>query len=74
MLLLEAKEHKRAITCFALSESGDSILSGSSDKTVRVCDQALLSFKESNLINKTSITYHLFFTDMENGTKEIGVC
>ncbi|URE36106.1 WD domain, G-beta repeat [Musa troglodytarum] len=36
MLLSEAKEHKRAITCFALSESGDGILSGSSDKTVRI--------------------------------------
>nr|XP_009411673.2 PREDICTED: putative E3 ubiquitin-protein ligase LIN-1 [Musa acuminata subsp. malaccensis] len=40
MLLLEAKEHKRAITCFALSESGDSILSGSSDKTVRIWKMA----------------------------------
>ncbi|XP_008789861.4 putative E3 ubiquitin-protein ligase LIN-1 isoform X1 [Phoenix dactylifera] len=36
MLVLEVKEHKRPVTCFTLFEPGDSLLSGSSDKTVRV--------------------------------------
>lgn len=36
MLVFEAKEHRRPVTCFALIEPGDSLLSGSSDKTVRV--------------------------------------
>ncbi|KAG1371264.1 putative E3 ubiquitin-protein ligase LIN-1 [Cocos nucifera] len=36
MFVLEVKEHKRPVTCFTLFEPGDSLLSGSSDKTVRV--------------------------------------
>lgn len=36
VLLWEVKEHKRPITCFALSDPGDSLLSGSIDKTIRV--------------------------------------
>ncbi|XP_038980484.1 putative E3 ubiquitin-protein ligase LIN-1 isoform X2 [Phoenix dactylifera] len=36
MLVWEAKDHKRPVTCLTLFEPGDSLLSGSSDKTVRV--------------------------------------
>ncbi|WOL10325.1 E3 ubiquitin-protein ligase [Canna indica] len=36
MLLWEAEEHKRTVTCFTLSETGETFLSGSSDRTVRV--------------------------------------
>ncbi|KAK1317170.1 putative E3 ubiquitin-protein ligase LIN-1 [Acorus calamus] len=35
-LAWDAKEHKKAVTCFALFEPSDSLLSGSSDKTIRV--------------------------------------
>ncbi|KAF8387859.1 hypothetical protein HHK36_026521 [Tetracentron sinense] len=35
-LVWDVKEHKRAVTCFALFEPGDCLLSGSADKTVRV--------------------------------------
>lgn len=35
-LVCEIKEHKKPVTCFALFEQGDRLLSGSSDKTVRV--------------------------------------
>lgn len=30
------KEHKKAVTCFSLLESRDSLISGSLDKTIRV--------------------------------------
>ncbi|XP_072996839.1 putative E3 ubiquitin-protein ligase LIN-1 isoform X2 [Typha latifolia] len=40
MLAREVKGHKRAITCFALFEPGDNLLSGSSDKTIRVWKMA----------------------------------
>ncbi|XP_051203813.1 putative E3 ubiquitin-protein ligase LIN-1 isoform X1 [Lolium perenne] len=36
----EVKEHKKAVTCFALSESGEKLLSGSSDKSIRVWKMA----------------------------------
>ncbi|KAF9606163.1 hypothetical protein IFM89_023256 [Coptis chinensis] len=35
-LVWEVKEHKKAVTCFTLSEPGDSLLSGSADRTIRV--------------------------------------
>ncbi|KAK1293369.1 putative E3 ubiquitin-protein ligase LIN-1 [Acorus calamus] len=35
-LAWDVKEHKKAVTCFALFEPRDSLLSGSSDKTIRV--------------------------------------
>uniref|UniRef100_A0A2P2NXX6 Uncharacterized protein n=1 Tax=Rhizophora mucronata TaxID=61149 RepID=A0A2P2NXX6_RHIMU len=35
-LLWHMKEHKKAVTCFALFESGESLISGSVDKTIRV--------------------------------------
>lgn len=35
-LLWNIKEHKSAVTCFSLSETGESVLSGSADKTIRV--------------------------------------
>lgn len=36
ILVWDMKEHEKAVTCFALSEEGDSLLSGSTDKTIRV--------------------------------------
>lgn len=36
-LVLDMKEHKKAVTCFSLFEPGDGLLSGSADKTIRVC-------------------------------------
>ncbi|KAK9136874.1 hypothetical protein Sjap_007468 [Stephania japonica] len=35
-LVWDVKEHKKAVTCFTLSEPGDSLLSGSTDRTIRV--------------------------------------
>ncbi|CAH8343692.1 unnamed protein product [Eruca vesicaria subsp. sativa] len=35
-LLWNIKEHKSAVTCFSVSETGESVLSGSADKTIRI--------------------------------------
>ncbi|KAI3505102.1 hypothetical protein L1887_27007 [Cichorium endivia] len=35
-LVSDIKEHKKAVTCFALFEQGNCLLSGSSDKTIRI--------------------------------------
>ncbi|CAN8269578.1 unnamed protein product [Cochlearia groenlandica] len=35
-LLWDIKEHKSAVTCFSLSETGECVLSGSADKTIRM--------------------------------------
>ncbi|MQM11030.1 hypothetical protein Taro_043930 [Colocasia esculenta] len=35
-LLCEVQEHKKAVTCFTLSDPGNNLLSGSADKTIRV--------------------------------------
>ncbi|CAA7017112.1 unnamed protein product [Microthlaspi erraticum] len=35
-LLWDIKEHKSAVTCFSLSETGESVISGSADKTIRI--------------------------------------
>ncbi|EFH60872.1 transducin family protein, partial [Arabidopsis lyrata subsp. lyrata] len=35
-ILWDIKEHKSTVTCFSLSEAGESVLSGSADKTIRV--------------------------------------
>ncbi|XWS39021.1 hypothetical protein CRYUN_Cryun18bG0014400 [Craigia yunnanensis] len=35
-LVWDVKEHKKAVTCFSLFEPGESLLSGSADKTIRV--------------------------------------
>ncbi|KAL0699363.1 hypothetical protein Bca4012_055485 [Brassica carinata] len=35
-LLWKIKEHKSAVTCFSVSETGESVLSGSADKTIRI--------------------------------------
>ncbi|GFQ05909.1 putative E3 ubiquitin-protein ligase lin-1 [Phtheirospermum japonicum] len=35
-LVQEIKEHKKAVTCFALYEPGNCLLSGSSDKTIKM--------------------------------------
>ncbi|KAJ6824232.1 putative E3 ubiquitin-protein ligase LIN-1 isoform X1 [Iris pallida] len=36
VLVGDVKEHKKMVTCFALFEPGDSLLSGSLDKTIRI--------------------------------------
>ncbi|KAL5785199.1 hypothetical protein ACOSQ2_007591 [Xanthoceras sorbifolium] len=36
ILVWDIKEHRRAVTCFSLFEPGESLLSGSADKTIRV--------------------------------------
>lgn len=35
-LLWNIKDHKSAVTCFSVCETGESVLSGSADKTIRV--------------------------------------
>ncbi|KAK9059158.1 hypothetical protein SSX86_021777 [Deinandra increscens subsp. villosa] len=35
-LIADTKEHKKAVTCFALLEPGNYLLSGSTDKTIRI--------------------------------------
>ncbi|KAL7596995.1 hypothetical protein Lser_V15G30708 [Lactuca serriola] len=35
-LVSDIKEHKKAVTCFALFEQGNCLLSGSADKTIRI--------------------------------------
>ncbi|CAD6272781.1 unnamed protein product [Miscanthus lutarioriparius] len=35
VIIREVKEHKKAVTCFALSETGENLLSGSADKSIR---------------------------------------
>ncbi|KAJ8566002.1 hypothetical protein K7X08_008578 [Anisodus acutangulus] len=35
-LVRDMKEHKKAVTCFSISESGNCLLSGSSDKTIKI--------------------------------------
>ncbi|PWA47331.1 transducin/WD40 repeat-like superfamily protein [Artemisia annua] len=35
-LILDIMEHKKAVTCFTLMEQGNYLLSGSSDKTIRI--------------------------------------
>ncbi|CAM0955871.1 unnamed protein product [Alopecurus aequalis] len=40
VIIREVKEHKKAVTCFALSESGENLFSGSADKSIRVWKMA----------------------------------
>ncbi|KAL5202290.1 hypothetical protein ABZP36_013242 [Zizania latifolia] len=40
VIIREVKEHKKAVTCFALSETGENLLSGSADKSIRVWKMA----------------------------------
>ncbi|TVU19025.1 hypothetical protein EJB05_35150, partial [Eragrostis curvula] len=40
VIIREVKEHKKAVTCFALSENGENLLSGSADKSIRVWKMA----------------------------------
>lgn len=40
VIIREVKEHKKAVTCFTLSETGQNLLSGSDDKSVRVWEMA----------------------------------
>ncbi|KAL5996143.1 hypothetical protein ACLOJK_026216 [Asimina triloba] len=49
-LVWEIKEHKKAVTCFALYEPGDSLLSGSADKTIRVWKPVRRKLKCTDLL------------------------
>ncbi|XP_062179988.1 putative E3 ubiquitin-protein ligase LIN-1 isoform X2 [Phragmites australis] len=40
VIIREVKEHKKAVTCFAVSETGENLLSGSADKSIRVWKMA----------------------------------
>ncbi|XP_004963834.1 putative E3 ubiquitin-protein ligase LIN-1 [Setaria italica] len=40
VIIREVKEHKKAVTCFTLSETGENLLSGSADKSIRVWEMA----------------------------------
>ncbi|AQK85235.1 Transducin/WD40 repeat-like superfamily protein [Zea mays] len=40
VIIREVKEHKKAVTCFSLSETGENLLSGSADKSIRVWEMA----------------------------------
>ncbi|WVZ98217.1 hypothetical protein U9M48_043685, partial [Paspalum notatum var. saurae] len=40
VIIREVKEHKKAVTCFALSETGENLLSGSADKSIRVWEMS----------------------------------
>ncbi|KAJ1262561.1 hypothetical protein BS78_09G118200 [Paspalum vaginatum] len=40
VIIREVKEHKKAVTCFALSETGENLLSGSDDKSIRVWEMS----------------------------------
>ncbi|KAF8719996.1 hypothetical protein HU200_024766 [Digitaria exilis] len=40
VIIREVKEHKKAVTCFAISETGENLLSGSADKSIRVWEMA----------------------------------
>lgn len=35
-LVRDVREHKKAVTCFSISESGNCLLSGSADKTIKI--------------------------------------
>lgn len=36
ILVRDIREHKKAVTCFSISESGNCLLSGSADKTIKI--------------------------------------
>ncbi|CAN6333354.1 unnamed protein product [Urochloa humidicola] len=40
VIIREVREHKKAVTCFAPSETGENLLSGSADKSIRVWEMA----------------------------------
>jgi WD40 repeat protein len=42
VIIREVKEHKKAVTCFAISENGENLLSGSADKSIRVTNATTL--------------------------------
>ena len=49
VIIREVKEHTKAVSCFALSESGENLFSGSADKSIRVGNAIN---NEGNLITK----------------------
>lgn len=48
VLVWGVKEHRKAVTSFSLFEPGESLLSGSADKTIRVCIMLDFLFVETN--------------------------
>lgn len=72
-LIWDIKEHRKAVTCFSLFEPGNCLLSGSTDKTIRVNNvhfnnDKLLLFNWMDIRN-----LGLLFTDLANGPRETGV-
>jgi len=49
VIIREVKEHKKAGTCFALSETGENLLSGSADKSIRVTNKTAVLKPQRNI-------------------------
>lgn len=61
MLATEVKEHKKAVTCFALFEPGNNLLSGSCDKSIRV-NTIIVSFSlKIGKVHENKNSYTIFF-------------
>ncbi|KAM3358495.1 putative E3 ubiquitin-protein ligase LIN [Capsicum galapagoense] len=59
-LVRDVREHRRAVTCFSISESGNCLLSGSADKTIKIwrmlerkleCTETILTKDPIQIIN-----------------------
>lgn len=48
VIIREVKEHKKAVTCFAISETGENLLSGSADKSIRVTNTTAMLKPQEN--------------------------
>lgn len=70
-LVRDIKVHKKAVTCFSLLEPQNCLLTGSADKTIRVC----LTLTVSRCYLKTrkfdfyeiKVNYYPLPTDLANG-------
>jgi len=58
VIIREVKEHKKAVTCFALSETGENLLSGSADKSIRVTNTTAV-LKPQRTINCWMLNYKI---------------
>lgn len=59
-LVWDLKEHSKAVTCFSLFEHGESLLSGSSDKTIKVGRRGHASFSSSIILCRVSVCSFLW--------------
>lgn len=48
-LVLERKEHRKAVTCLALYDPGSCLLSGSPDKTIKVVIMIVADAREKHI-------------------------